>query len=427
MKTTKSFSIGFWLKKTAIKSDGQIPIYARIRVDGVGADISIKRTTFESHWCSESSRLNPRVKGSQSINMYLDDVYADLMDCHRQLYSEGRPITSQKIKLRYLGKDKTFEKLSDIIRYHKEVEAPKLSQGTLKNYGATEKYLKRFIEHQYKTSDIQLQFIDYLFIVDFENYLRTCKPLRSSQPLNNNGVMKHMERFQKLVNIAVKFGCFTANPFNLYGLKYDDYDSAFLEIKELNKLKVVKLKESGLLLVRDLFLFSCYTGLTYTEVELLKKGDIVEGVDGDLWIDIKRKKTKTTVKVPLLPQANEILERYSQYPNQVNQNRLLPVISNQKVNKYLKTIAKLAGINKHLTFHVARHTFATTITLLNDVPFETVSKLLGHTKLSTTQKYARVIEKKISKDMGKLKAVLDREKVKYTSDLIKDPVQLRIV
>ena len=141
-------------------------------------------------------------------------------------------------------------------------------------------------------------------------------------------------------------------------------------------------------------------------MKLLKRKDIVEGIDGSLWINVRRKKTRTPVKVPLLPQAKRILDKYADFPNSQNEFCLLPVYSNQKVNEYIKEVAKLAGIGKHLTFHVARHTFATTITLTNDVPMETVSKLLGHTKLSTTKRYARVVEKKISRDMDRLNKVL---------------------
>ncbi|WP_066219110.1 site-specific integrase [Formosa haliotis] len=428
MKTTKSFSVNFWLKKRSIKSNGQIPIYARILVNGIGADISVQRTTLESNWCYQSFRVKPRLKDAKSINDFLDGIYTDLLECHKQLCSEGVPISSQRIKKRYLGKDKVMETLDDILEYHRTVESKKLTPGTLKNYTATEKYLKRFIKQKYGGSDIQLPFIDYLFVIKFEDFLRTCKPLRASQSLNNNGVMKHMERLKKLINIAMKFGGYKCSPFSFYAFKYEDYDSVFLESWELERLKSVSLPSVLLKQIRDFFVFSCYTGLSYVEVKQLRNNDIVEGIDGALWINVKRQKTKTPVRVPLLPQALEILYRYSCYGNQNNGFRLFPIISNQKVNDNIKILAKIAGISKHLTFHVARHTFATTITLLNDVPLETVSKLLGHTKLSTTQKYARVVEKKISKDMGRLKQVLiENEKKNKIKKSSFEPVPLRIV
>ena len=181
-------------------------------------------------------------------------------------------------------------------------------------------------------------------------------------------------------------------------------------------------------IVRDVFVFSCYTGLCYIEVKNLKTGDIVNGIDKEDWIMVRRQKSKTPVKLPLLEEAKRILEKYEEDSHNVNTNELLPVFSDQKINKYLKEIAKLCKIKKNLTFHVARHTFATTVTLLNDVPIETVSKMLGHTKLSTTQKYTRVVEQKISKDMSSLRSKLKQTNSKSTNrKTYNDNGHLRIV
>jgi site-specific recombinase XerD len=166
------------------------------------------------------------------------------------------------------------------------------------------------------------------------------------------------------------------------------------------------ISNNSMRLVRDVFVFACYTGLCYIEVKNLKKKSVVVGIDGEQWIMVRRQKSSTPVKLPLLDEAKAILKKYANYPCSKNNYSLLRVFSSQKVNQYLKDIARLCGIDKNLTFHVARHTFATTVTLTNDVPIETVSKLLGHKKLSTTQKYARVIEKKISNDTIQLKAKL---------------------
>ncbi|WP_268225144.1 site-specific integrase [Sinomicrobium oceani] len=416
MQTSTTFSIHFWLKKTAKRKNGQIPVYARITVDGIRADLSTKRTTKSEYWVTSAGRVNPRISGAKSINQYLDDVYARLMDCHKQLHAEGKRITAQAIKLRYLGKDRAVTTLMELIDYHTKKELPKLAAGTAKNYGATEKYLRRFIKKKCNALDIDLALIDYIFITELEDYLRECPPLEPSQPLTHNGIIKHMERFQKFMNVAHKRGWVKQNPFVLYELKYNDYDGDFLEVSEIALLKSLKLKDKGMRLVRDIFIFACYTGLSYIEVKLLKRDGIVTGIDGETWIDIRRKKTKTPVKVPLLDEAKKILNRYANHPDYNNDYSLLPVFANQTINKYLKRIAKEVGINKHLTFHVARHTFATTITLLNNVPIETVSKLLGHTKLSTTQRYARVLEKKISNDFDRLRKVLkanSKEKPDY--------------
>ena len=186
------------------------------------------------------------------------------------------------------------------------------------------------------------------------------------------------------------------NPFNQFQLKYNKYDRQFLDEEELEQLESTKMGNERLERIRDCFVFSCYTGLSYVDVKELNRDNIVKGIDGNHWISTKREKTDKPVKVPLLPKAQEILEKYMQCPEMENKESLLPISSNQKTNAYLKEIADSCDIDKNLTFHVARHTFATTVMLSNGVPIETVSKLLGHSKLSTTQIYARVVESKIS-------------------------------
>jgi len=414
MKTSKTFNVYFWLKNSARKQNGNLPIYARIAVNGKRADISVKRNINEKDWIKKAGRMNPRLKNAKILNNYLDQTYNQLLDCHRQLLQDHIVISALAIKQRYLGIDKPVSTLMELIQHHQEKELKKLAEGTAKNYAATEKYLSRFVKERFRVRDVALSKLDYAFVVDFENYLRTTTSLRKCQPLNNNGIMKHMERFQKMVNVGMRFGWLKRSPFALYKLKFEDYDSDFLEASDLDLLKSNKIADSSMILVIDLFLFSCYTGLSYVEVRNLNKKSIVKGFDGEDWINVRRKKTNTPVKVPLLQEAQEILKKYSKFPRK-DENYLLPVLSNQKINTYLKVIAKEVGINKHLTFHVARHTFATTITLLNDVPLETVSKLLGHTKLSTTQKYARVVEKKISNDFKKLRSRISSD---YTNEIV---------
>lgn len=410
MTTTHTLNIHFWLKRSSIKKDGTTPIYARIWIDSSPIDISTKASILEEHWCSKANRVKTRIKNSNIVNDLLDGISSNIKSAYKQLKDEGRPITTQAIKSRYFGRDKAVLTCLDLMDYHREYELKKLAPGTAKNYSATEKYICRFIKKEYKSDDIHLAHFDYSFIVKFEGYLRSTPPLKKSQPLNNNGIMKHVERLQKFTTLALKHGWIKTNPFALYQLKFEEFDCAFLEQDELDTMAMLSISKSSLRLVRDVFIFSCYTGLSYIEIKNLKRSDIVTGIDEEQWIMVRRQKTKTPVKLPLLDEANDILEKYSDYPTDKNNYLLLPVFSNQKINQYLKEIAKLCHTGKNLTFHVARHTFATTITLLNDVPIETVSKMLGHTKLSTTQKYARVIEKKISNDMTKLRVKLKESK-----------------
>jgi integrase len=403
MKTTHTFIIHFWLKKKSIKKNGTIPIYARIRLDATPVDISTKLSALKEHWCAESGRVNVKVKDANFINDSLDDFYSAVKAAYQELKDEGRVISAQGIKLRYLGDDSPLRTLVDLFKYHRKFEIKKLEKGTAKNYNSTEKYLMSYIYEKYRTSDIRLTQINYEFVLSFENYLRACEPLIASQPLKNNGIMKHMERFKKMTTIACKLDCIKKDPFTFFTASFTSYDRAFLTMEELWDFEALELKDEGLIKVRDVFVFSCYTGLAHIDVKNLKPSQIVLGIDGDEWIFARREKSKTPIKIPLLDKAKEILKKYSDRLYGLNKDLVLPVYSNQKCNEYLKIIAAKCKISKNITFHVGRHTFATSVTLAHGMPIETVSKLLGHKKLSTTQIYARVLEEKLSEDIGVLK------------------------
>lgn len=227
--------------------------------------------------------------------------------------------------------------------------------------------------------------------------------------------MKHLERLKKMANLAVKLEWINKNPFNQFQLKFNKYDRVFLNERELELLENTDFESERLQRVKDCFVFSCYTGLSYVDVKGLTKDNIVKGIDNNNWIYTKREKTNESVKVPILPNAWVILEKYRAIQAMDVTNNLLPISSNQKTNSYLKEIAKSCGIHKNISFHVARHTFATTVMLSNGVPIETISKLLGHTKLSTTQIYARVVESKISED---IKNLLERFEQKRSSKTV---------
>ena len=402
MQTSKTFSIHFWLKMTKRKGD-LAPIYARITVNGRRSEISLKRYISVTYWDSKSKRAKPRTPGAKMLNSYLDDVYAKLLTCHKQLTSEFKLITSQSIKSRFLGEDEQHKTLLELVDYHNTSMKSILKFGTLKNYYTTEKYLKYFLTKKIKANDIYLKQLSYSFIIDFEHFLRNTPSISKTQSLNNNGIMKHLERFKKLLNLAIDLEWIEKNPFARYKLKFKKYKRAFLSKTELQTLESGILKQENHIKTRDVFVFACYTGLSYMDVKLLDKDNIVKGIDGDYWIFTKRVKTDEPVKIPILDKAQGIINKYKGTLS----DRLLPVYSNQKVNTYLKEIALELEINKQLTFHSARHTFATTVTLSNGVPIETVSKLLGHTKLSTTQIYARVIEQKVSSDIQNLKDKLN--------------------
>jgi site-specific recombinase XerD len=300
--------------------------------------------------------------------------------------------------------------LSDIIAYHEEKSKSTLAPGTMKNYGATQNYLGKFLQTKYKTEDVKLLEITSKFVFEFEHFLRMNKPVDHHKPLSNNGVMKHIERFKKLINLAIRIEWIEKKPFRNFKPKFDKVERDFLTELELQKIQNKEFETNRLEQVRDIFIFSCHTGLSYIDVANLTKDNIIIGMDGEKWISTHRQKTFIKVFLPLLPQAEEIMEKYKDNPQAIKKGILLPAASNQKTNEYLKEIATLCGIKNKLTFHTARHTFATTVTLTNGVPIETVSKMLGHTKLATTQIYAKVIESKIGEDMAMLKQKISQPK-----------------
>ncbi len=220
---------------------------------------------------------------------------------------------------------------------------------------------------------------------------------------SNNGALKHLQRLNKVIGLAIKRGDLAINPFAAFKMKKEKVNRQFLTNEELIVIEEIGLENSTLRKVRDIFIFICYTGLSYSDLNELSDMNITKGIDGDLWINFARKKTGMETRIPILPPAMEIIERYKEHPDVIIKGTLLPMMSNQKLNQYLGEIATKCEIHKPVTCHIGRHTFATTITLNNDIPIETVSKMLGHASLKTTQIYAKVLERKISTDMSKLK------------------------
>jgi site-specific recombinase XerD len=401
MQTNSTFSVIFFTRKSRSTAK-KLSIYVRITVTGQRSEISLKRTILFKDWDSSKNRGRGSTYKIRVLNTYLDQVYSRLLDCHKQLLEESKIITANAIKVRYLGEDDTHKTLNDLTTYHNDHMLTVLKYGTMKNYYTTEKYLKKFLRLELKARDIYLKQLNYRFICDFEHYLRNVKNTKKQLMMTNNGVMKHLERFKKIINLAIKLEWMLKNPFQQFQLKFDKYDRQYLTERELEVLENMHYNNERLEKVKDCFIFSCYTGLSFIDVKGLTKKQITLGIDNNYWIFTKREKTDEMVKVPILPKAMEILEKYKSSLETDDNEALLPLSSNQKTNSYLKEIAKDCGIQKNLTFHAARHTFATSVMLSNGVPIETVSKLLGHTKLSTTQIYARVVETKISEDIGNL-------------------------
>ncbi|PKA99655.1 site-specific recombinase XerD [Flavobacteriaceae bacterium MAR_2009_75] len=410
MLENSRLSVVFVTRKLNLEA-GNIRLYARVTVDGKRAEFSLNRELQVSLWDEKRKRGKGFSKYIISLNKYLDQVFTGLHEAHRQLLQEEVDITSAGIKARYLGEDEKGKTLLDLITYHNTAMLTVLRKGTMKNYYTTERCIKEFFEEM-GVEDIPLKKLNYAFIVDFEQYIRKYKPV-TRMGCANNGTMKHMERLKKMSRLAVKLEWLEKDPFINFKLRFEKTERQFLTEPELQRIEETIFKVLSTQHIKDLFVFACYTGLSFIDVQELKADHLVKGRDGNDWLYTKRTKTDEPLKIPLLPKAKEIIDKYKDDPDLFENGRLLPMYSNPMINRTLKDIAKVCGIRKKVTFHVARHTFATAITLSNGVPIETVSKLLGHTKLSTTQIYARVVEKKVGEDMQNLMAIMKIKKNNY--------------
>ena len=404
MQSQINFTLSFWVNATRIKNN-QVSVYGRITVNGKRANISLQRKVILSEWDSKKGRAKGNKQETRLLNRYLDQVKNRVYVAYDELIKEKAFICSQSIKARFLGEDNEEYSLLTLIDYHNTQMSESLTYGTLKNYFTTQKYIKLFLLNK-KAQDIYLSQLTFRFLVDFEKFLRCYTPEDHQKKMENNTVMKHIQRLRKMVTLAYKMEWIDKDPFIKFKPTYIKNEREFLRKDELQDIVEKEFNIERLTLVKDLFIFSCYTGLSYIDVMQLNEDNIALGIDGGRWIVTNRQKTHNKVKIPLLPIAEELIIKYKGHIKTKKTKTLFPNISNQKLNAYLKEIADLSGIKKNLTFHIARHTFATTITLSNGVPIETVSKLLGHSKIATTQIYAKVIERKVSEDMAALKKKL---------------------
>lgn len=404
MKTQNcTFGVIFYLKKQKTTAQGTAPIYARITVNGRRTEISVKRSVALSGWDVKKGLAKGSREQTAELNRFLARFKAKIIDAYQEMVLSGSTVDGAIIRDKITGSAQSERMLGSLMEYHNKEQESKLAHGTMKNYYTTQSYIKRFLKEKYRRTDIALSELNYLFISDFEYYLRNYKPKDHHRPLNNNGIMKHIERLRKMVNMAVTMDWLVKDLFAMFRKHFDKVERKSLTKQDLDKLENKLFTVLRLQQVLDMFLFSCYTGLAYIDLAELTPDNIITGIDGDLWIYTSRAKTDTSVRIPLLPKARELMEKYRDDPRAVSNGTVFPVISNQRMNGYLKEIADICGIGKTLTFHIARHTFATTVTLSNGVPIESVSKMLGHMSIRTTQIYAKVVEHKLSEDMQNLR------------------------
>jgi len=401
-----NFSILFYAKKSKTNVEGLSPIYLRVTIDGQRIELNTQRYIHPDKWSAEGNRVKGTTAESKAINSYLDALKSKIYDYHQQLIRENKPVNAENMRNKIFGIEQRRHMLVPIFQKHnddvKALIGKDYSPATLERYATSLKHTIDFMQWKYKVSDIDIREIDHEFITSYEFWLKTvCN-------CGQNTTVKYIRNFGKIIRICLANGWLDRNPFLNYKGKIKQVDRIYLDQNELDAIIAKTFCTSRLNMVKDIFVFSCYTGLAYSDVRKLTRNHIGLGVDGGRWIFIHRTKTDTRAHIPILPIAADILEKYRNHPQAQNHGTLLPVSSNQKMNAYLKEIADLCGIQKELTFHTARHTFATTVTLSNNVPIESVSKMLGHKDLRITQHYAKILDKKVGDDMRQLRERLTK-------------------
>jgi site-specific recombinase XerD len=399
MKT--KITLHFYAKSTKANANGLLPIYVRLTVDGKRLEFSTKKFVEKSKWSSELAKMKGTTEEARSINSYLDLIKSKVLDAQMKLLHRNETLTIENFKNKLLGNEERQRMLVPIFQDHnnkiKELVGKEYASGTLERYSTSLKHTIEFMKWKYDVSDIDITKIDYAFITDYEFWLRSVRNCA------NNTSVKYIKNFNKIIKICLANDWLVKNPFANYKSKVKEVERVYLSETEIQNIIEKNFKTERLSLVRDIFLFSCFTGLAYIDVKNLTKSHISFGIDGEKWIFTHRQKTESASKIPILPVTQMIIDKYENHPQCLNEDKLFPILTNQKMNAYLKEIAGVCEIEKELTFHIARHTFATTVTLTNGVPIESVSKMLGHKNLRTTQHYAKVLDRKVSDDMKILK------------------------
>jgi integrase len=395
--------INFLLRRNRESTDNKFPIYVRFTFKNKRVELSTGIFTQQEHWDESRQRIKGKIPEASVINERLDKMKIEIQDIFNQLRSSSEAFDANTIKNRLLNIEESKGVLF-VFDYYLNSILAKLNKGysmeTYKHYKSSRKRLADFISNQLKKTDIPVQSIGYKFLDSFDIYIK--KDFNNQQ----NTAWNYHKHLRRVLNLAISLDYIDKNPYSKFKVGLDETHREILSMEELKRLEDKSIQIERLSVVRDIFIFACYTGLSFSDIAKLSRVHLQHGADGKVWIIIDRSKTNNRCRIPILPKAREILNRYEDYPKISKKDILLPVLTNQKMNSYLKELGDICDINKNITMHIARHTFATTVTLSNGVPIETVSKILGHTSLKTTQIYAKVLDKKISEDMDMLKSKL---------------------
>ena len=395
-----TFKVLFYLKRNKEKTQSVVPLMGRITVNGTISQFSAKLTVPERLWEVRGGRAKGRSLEADRINRYLDDIRSQIDRHYRDIRDRESYVTAEKVKNAWLGFGKRYRTLLSTFRSFTEDLHGRIgvdrSKNTWYRYLATMKHLQAFLTAKYRVSDIALAELEQSFIEQFHVYLKTERALKLTS------ICRYLDCLINVVKIAFNDGIMPRNPFASYRYNEPAPERAFLNETEILTLQHAALRTRKQRVIRDLFLFSCFTGICYADLKTLAWKQFGQDTHGDWWVTGNRCKTDTQYVVKLLPAALSILERYRDGADRVF--AFMPHLNT--VDRSLKRIAVLCGIDKKLTFHVARHTYATTICLMNGVSLETLSKMLGHKRITTTQTYAKVTQPMIDREVEMLKEKL---------------------
>ena len=399
----KTFAILFYVKRTKLLKNGEAPIFMRITVDAIRAEMSIQRSIKLSDWIEKKCCAKPTNSRNRELNHYLEHIRHRLYGIQKELEDENKTVTAELLKNRYMGINEANVTFVELYTEHNQKLKELIGKGfvaaTLTRHETSMKHVIEFMKYKYNREDILLKEITTDFISEYEHYLRTVRNCA------NNTTVKYIRNMGKILRWAEQKEIIKKNPITALKYHVEEIDKIFLTEIELECILKKEFVSDRLTQVRDVFIFCCFTGLAFIDVKQLRREDLTVGSNGEIIIRKQRQKSGVFYNIPLLPIAKQILDKYKDIP--LPNGQVLPVPTNQKMNAYLHEIADVCGINKAFTSHAARHTFATTVTLANNVSMESVSKMLGHKNIKMTQHYAKILEKTVVREMGELAGKLN--------------------
>ena len=392
--TRSSFSVLFAIRESKARKNGNVPIETTITVNGERTSFSTGKLVQIDKWDKAKQQVKGKDDEARSLNLFLQAVKNKLYEKETELMERGFVVTAELLRDAYFDKVEALKEktLLSVLREHNEerklMVGKTVAPATYYAFEHTECLLKKFIKEKYERNDIYLRELNVGFIQSFHAYLL--------QIMGQNSTTKHLKFLKKIVNLAVANCYITYNPLNIYKVEREPVEIDFLNEEELRKIINFDTPIPRFERARDMFLFGCFTGLSYIDIKTLLPEHIERDNEGRIWIKKRRVKTGVLSRIPLLPMAKMILDKYK------GGERMLPIQDPADINKYLKDIAILCNINKRITFHTSRHTFASTVTLANNISLEVVSKMLGHTNTRMTTHYAKLVDRCIGEQMDKL-------------------------